>query len=123
MQGYDRYAYSNNNPLHYADPTGHFPTLPCFVCIVPDLLLEMTNAISGTAPDHLGIETAKEYMSPLTMNPRDVMNTYTAAGIAIQSEVPDFGLVRDKYRSGRGIAQVSNGAMETAYGKKDPSAP
>ena len=23
VQGYDRYAYTNNNPLNYADPSGH----------------------------------------------------------------------------------------------------
>ncbi len=25
VQGYDRYAYVNNNPVRYADPTGHKP--------------------------------------------------------------------------------------------------
>jgi RHS repeat-associated protein len=28
VQGYDRYAYVNNNPLRYIDPSGHIPTDP-----------------------------------------------------------------------------------------------
>ncbi len=27
VQGYDRYAYANNNPLKYTDPSGHFANL------------------------------------------------------------------------------------------------
>jgi RHS repeat-associated protein len=30
VQGYDRYAYANNNPLTYTDPTGHDPAGNCY---------------------------------------------------------------------------------------------
>jgi len=30
VQGYDRYAYVNNNPLNQTDPSGHYGKLPCF---------------------------------------------------------------------------------------------
>ena len=33
-QGYDRFAYSNNNPVRYIDPSGHFPILPLLVLVV-----------------------------------------------------------------------------------------
>jgi len=29
VQGYDRYAYVNNNPMRYTDPSGHMPTQGC----------------------------------------------------------------------------------------------
>jgi hypothetical protein len=32
VQGYDRYAYANNNPLYYTDPDGHF-AIPAAVII------------------------------------------------------------------------------------------
>jgi RHS repeat-associated protein len=33
IQGYDRYAYTNNNPLRYTDPSGHFP-IPLVIVLI-----------------------------------------------------------------------------------------
>jgi len=48
VQGYDRYAYVNNNPLRYTDPSGHSPSEGCGeegrrVCHASDLE-QATNA-------------------------------------------------------------------------------
>jgi hypothetical protein len=32
MQAFDRYAYTNNNPIRYNDPTGN--TIPCAICAI-----------------------------------------------------------------------------------------
>jgi hypothetical protein len=34
VQGWDRYAYANNSPIVYNDPTGHLPP-PCPLCNLP----------------------------------------------------------------------------------------
>lgn len=34
VQGYDRYAYANNNPLNYTDPDGHFAIPAALIAIV-----------------------------------------------------------------------------------------
>ncbi|MCL4275398.1 MAG: hypothetical protein KJZ77_16115 [Anaerolineales bacterium] len=31
IQGWDRYAYANNNPLYYTDPSGHFAIVPFLI--------------------------------------------------------------------------------------------
>ena len=102
VQGYDRYAYTNNNPINYVDPSGH---APCnFV---------------GTCPDYDGISVANYYMDPNTRSGvliTDEIHTYTAVGIAVQSQWPD-PVIRDQY-SGEGPAQVSDAQMNTDYGDK-----
>jgi len=119
VQGYDRYAYVYNNPILVNDPTGHLPPLPCFVCVatelVRDVVKEVVNAVTGNAPDNAGLKIASQFMSP---KENDALNTYTAAGIARQSEVPDFGLYSNEWTSGRGIAQLSNAELQTPYGDK-----
>jgi RHS repeat-associated protein len=103
VQAWDRYAYVNNNPVRYNDPTGHTPA-PC--------------NFYGTCPDADGIAVANLYMSPHTRSGAlitDEVHTYTAVGIAVQSEWPD--IVKDEY-SGEGPAQVSDAQMNEALGDK-----
>ncbi len=104
VQGLDRYAYSNNNPTRYTDPTGHTPAQCNF---------------DGTCPDYDGIAIANLYMSPHTRSGvliTDEVHTYTAVGIAVQSEWPD-PIIWDEY-SGEGPAEVSDAQMNTPYGDK-----
>ena len=101
-QAYDRYSYTFNNPVKYTDPSGH---APC--------------NIFGMCPDYAGISIATYYMSPHSRTGAlitDEVHTYTAVGIAIQSQWAD-PIVRNKY-SGEGPAQVSNAQMDTPYGHK-----
>jgi hypothetical protein len=32
VQAWDRYAYANNNPVRYTDPSGHNVPQPCWYC-------------------------------------------------------------------------------------------
>jgi hypothetical protein len=107
-----------NNPVNATDPTGHEP---CLVCVIPNLIIEAIGALAGWAPDNLGLQIAESYMSARKdpgNRSNDALNTYAAAGIAIQSEFPDAGLYRDSYASGRGIGQITDAEMATPYGKK-----
>ena len=112
VQGYDRYAYANNNPVRYTDTTGH-----CIWdgCVMEAIVLTVATVVIvskavevvmfGTAPDAHGIGNAEQYVS----NSGDAMSTYTAAGIAVQSNYEPLGDIffRDSYKSGFGKAQVS----------------
>jgi hypothetical protein len=96
---YNPWNYGQSNPLIYSDPTGH---IPCDT-------------------DEARIGTAETYVSRHTRQTgaviEDVLNTYTAAGIAVQC----FGLAGDivaTANSGKGIGQISDKQAETPYGEK-----
>jgi len=80
-QAWDRYAYANNNPVKYNDPSGH-----CVVCfmVVAGTIVATPFVLSGIGlrPDVEGALIA----SAVTMNQdSDILVT---AGIAVQTEYP-----------------------------------
>ena len=52
VQGWDRYAYANNNPVRYTDPTGH--------CVGPLLLVCIGVALIGAGASVAAINTGVE---------------------------------------------------------------
>jgi hypothetical protein len=78
-------------------------------------VVESVKAVTGFGPDNAGLKIATQYMSP---KENDAVNTYTAAGIARQSQFPDGGHYSNNWTSGRGIAQLSNAELQTPYGNK-----
>jgi len=98
---YNMWNYGYSNPILYLDPTGHSPDVPC-------------------SEYEEGVAMAEKYVSKTDRNGhiiRDELNTYTAAGIAIQC----YGLALDKFAnetSGLGIAQITNNETHTAYGEQ-----
>jgi len=118
--GFDRYAYVNNNPLKYVDPSGHCPqgvdTLTCLYLIA-----------IGRLPDFQGINTAEKYVT----KGEDVLGvdaTAVAAGIAVQSQwyrsITDS---RDGWLSGSssglGIAQIGDSFMMQYFPGQDQEDP
>ena len=99
-QAWDRYAYVNNNPVRYNDPTGH-----CVFCILFPFVL---SAI-GATPDYVGIAT--------TMAFTDTDDAVTAAGLAVQSQYP-WAIVGG---SGKGFAQASNEEIKDGQNPYSPS--
>ena len=51
--GLDRYAYVNNNPLRYTDPSGHSVDPPCWFCNTTWLNYSSTNGILNKAIDSI----------------------------------------------------------------------
>jgi len=92
---FDRWTYANGNPLRYIDSSGREPRELC-----PWWWNEW--AVNKR------VDEAEKYVSH-TSNP---MDTYTAAGIAIQCA----GWDRRTADSGKGAAQISDNQVETPYG-------
>ena len=44
---WDRYAYTNNNPINYNDPSGHCPL--CFTALIGGAIGAMVGAVGYTA--------------------------------------------------------------------------
>jgi hypothetical protein len=93
--------YVEGNPINNVDPSGNKPRPPHH---------NPPNYYCRTYDDRLA--TAEYYVS----NRGNELNTFTAAGIAVQCS----GLLGDAaatYYDGRGIAQISEGQASTGYGE------
>lgn len=78
VQAWDRYAYTNNNPVRYTDPSGH-----CAICYGAAILGGigvgiLSSHLLGFVPDYKGIGIAEKYVTD--------KNAIVGAGIAVQSE-------------------------------------
>jgi RHS repeat-associated protein len=112
VQGYDRYAYANNNPIIYTDPSGHTPWP---LIIGAGLVLAGTYAslhLFGVLPDYRGIGYAKDNVTS--------KDPIVGAGIAVQSEwygphdTPIGAKVTEFFTGGTsniGIAQSTHSEM------------
>jgi hypothetical protein len=89
VQAWDRYAYVNNNPVRYTDPSGHcIGLITCFLTAV------------GALPDYQGIANVVLWTK--------TDNAVVAAGIAVQSEFPT-GIM---FGGAHGLAQVTEDQKE-----------
>ncbi len=82
VQGLDRYAYVNNNPVRYTDPSGH-----CILCVVVGGVIigtatyfYLVEPFLGRSPDYMGISYVQNNMDPNTDN------LLVAGGMAVQSQ-------------------------------------
>jgi RHS repeat-associated protein len=97
---FNKWNYGYSNPILFLDPTGHVP------CDSYDKGLAMAE-LYVSRRDHSGNLI------------KDEVNTYTAAGIAVQC----YGLALDwlaNESSGLGIAQITNYEVRTPYGEPIP---
>jgi RHS repeat-associated protein len=116
VQAWDRYAYSNNSPIMYSDPSGH-----CIICLGIVILGGVGTGILashllGFVPDYKGIGIAEKFVTE--------KNAIVGAGIAVQSEYYWFYDTR-KYapngeHSGIGIAQATDPEMQV-LAKENPA--
>jgi RHS repeat-associated protein len=91
----NHWNYVHSNPVNYTDPSGHLRW--------------------GCLTDNGRIKTAE---SAVPVSSIDPLNTYTAAGIAVQCLGGDITYPwRDINYSGLGIAQITQKEAETAYGE------
>ena len=123
---FNRWNYVNANPVNLTDPTGNNPMEECRVLFPEDLAVEMALVPLGVIPALTGMCIVEKIMHPKA---GDYLNTYTAAGVAIESNFYDpwvdtrGGLYWrfepfDYYHSGLGICNISDAQMDTAFGEK-----
>jgi RHS repeat-associated protein len=105
VQAWDRFAYTNNNPVRYTDPSGR-----CILCVVA-----ITGAILATpfVLSGLGVRPDVEgaLIASAVTGGNDILVT---AGIAVQSQYP-WALVGDT----QGWAQAKSDEL----GEKNPFSP
>jgi RHS repeat-associated protein len=100
VQAWDRYAYVNNSPVNYTDPTGH-----CIFCLFIPFVLSAV----GATPDTFGIA--------ITMAFTDTDDAVVAAGLSVQSQYP-WAIVGG---DAKGFAQASNDELENGQNPYSPS--
>jgi len=93
---YNRWSYVQSNPINYVDPTGQRAWCP---------------AGWNQQAIKWRVDVAEKYVSQTS----DLMDTYTAAGIAIQCAGTNIN--RDWYNSGSGLAQISLNEANTEWGE------
>ena len=116
VQAWDRYAYTNNNPVRYTDPSGH-----CIICIGVAILGGvgvgvLTSHLLGFVPDYKGINIAEQHVAN--------NNAIVGAGIAVQSEYYGPWDTRagapNGEHSGLGYAQATDTEMQ-ALAQENPA--
>jgi hypothetical protein len=103
VQAWDRYAYANNNPVKYTDPTGHCIGCVLLASAVGYFAASFTLSALGFRPDYEGVLIA----SAVTVNQGS--DTLVTAGIAVQSEYP-WAIFKG---GGAGPAQLTSAEMKS----------
>lgn len=80
VQAWDRYAFVNNNPVRYTDPSGHCAICSFATFFTAVVVQPLISTALGSRPDYEGIL--------ITMALTDTDNAVVAAGLSIQSEFP-----------------------------------
>ncbi len=94
----NRWSYADANPILYADPSGHNPIGIC-----------IGNATLDARTVNKSIKLSRSYW----------LNTYVAAGIAVQCWAATLDPFQDSADDtiGRGPAQTTNKELQTGWGK------
>ena len=102
---YNLWNYVQSNPINYTDPTGHF-----------GMGSNGCGLIGYFSPYYAAVNYVDKNV---TLSKSDWLNTYTAAGIAVQcwaGTIQDL-IVREADYSGLGPGQIANKWASTPYGE------
>lgn len=109
VRAWDRFAYVNNNPVRYTDPSGH-----CAICSIANVIgqsgiIAFGLHFFGAIPDYQGIRIAESVVTD--------GNAVVAAGIAVQSQWYNsyWDHQGNPLSSSYGPAQITQAEIET-YG-------